>query len=768
MSSLQNHNQGIEGIDFYKLKAVLTKSIVWIALIFIACITSAYLVIRWTKPLYKSSSELKLDVEANATELGITTLAENQNLNVISGEIELLQSKLFFNKIIENFDLEISYFTAGAVLTDEKYHNSPFHVEYIIKDSNIYDKRIYVRLENSQEFRISFEGEDFTNASTYKVGELVKHPLLNFKLTLTDNYDADGDVNYFFVFNSNNALLRYFDENLVVEPLNLNANTIQISITDFNRFKARDLVNKIDSLYLDYSQEEKTKENKQKIEWLNSELKEIEGQLEEYETYFENFTIENRTSDLNEDVKNVITIINNLDSQKLALRSRIQEVQAIKTDLGNTGQIELYSSQLPDFLKENVAALNEMMLERQRLGLSYSETTFAVTKKDQEISQLKTGIFNSLDDLVERYSKEISNIDDRKRVMQSTFEKLPGKSTEYNKKQRFFELYEEFYLSLMQSKAEFQIAEAGTTTEFKILSTANLPSQPISPKSLIILGIGFVAGLVLNFVFISLRYLLHNKITTFQELENSTNSPILGSVPQAREKIENTALIIDKRPKSAVSEALRSIRTNIEFMLTNEKQRVISVTSTISGEGKTFIAVNFGAIVALTKKKVVIVDLDMRKPRVHLAFNSTENDKGVSTILINKHGIDECVKDTSVENLHFIPAGPTPPNPSELLLNGAFDSLIQSLKDRYDLVILDTPPAGLVTDGLLAMKKADMAIYIIRANYSKKAFTKTLDRLVNVNDFKNISVILNAVPRSSGNGYGYGYYDETILAKTKD
>ncbi|MEM9391545.1 MAG: polysaccharide biosynthesis tyrosine autokinase [Bacteroidota bacterium] len=764
MNTLQNHSEDFEGLDFNKLKTVFGKNIVLVVLIFILCITSAYLVIRWTKPLYESVSELKLDVEANATELGITSLAENQNLNVISGEIELLRSKLFFNKIIENFDLDISYFTSGAVLTDEKYKNTPFKVDYIVKDSRVYDHRIYVQLINQNEYKISFNNEKVSEGQIQRIGELVKHDWLNFTVTLTDNY-VEGDENYFFVINSHQSLVNYFDENLVVEPLNLNANTIKIAITDFNKYKARDLVNTIDSIYLEYSQEEKTKENKQKIEWLNEELKQIEGQLEEYENYFENFTIENRTSDLNQDLKNVIGIINDLDSQKLILRSRISEVESLKADLNKTERIEPYTSHLPDFLKDNVQALNELVLERERLGLSYTETTFALTKKDREIDQLKSGILKNIDDLKDRYIQEIQSIEERKRVLQSNFETLPGKSTEYNKKQRFFELYEAFYLSLMQSKAEFQIAEAGTTTQFKILSAATLPGAPISPKSLIILGIGFVAGLILNFVFISLQYLIHNKITTFQELENSTSSPILGSVPKAKEKMENTSLIIDKRPKSAVSEALRSIRTNIEFMLTHEKQRVISVTSTISGEGKTFIAVNFGGIVALTKKKVVIVDLDMRKPRVHLAFNKNENHKGVSTVLINKHKVQECIMQTDVDNLHFIPAGPTPPNPSELLLNGAFDDLVNDLKTQYDLILLDTPPAGLVTDGLLAMKKADLAIYIIRANYSKKVFTKTLDRLVNINNFNNISVILNAVPRSSGNGYGYGYYDEKSIAK---
>ena len=177
---------------------------------------------------------------------------------------------------------------------------------------------------------------------------------------------------------------------------------------------------------------------------------------------------------------------------------------------------------------------------------------------------------------------------------------------------------------------------------------------------------------------------------------------------------------------------------------------------------------NFGGIVALTKKKVVIVDLDMRKPRVHMAFNSKDNERGVSTILIDKHKLADCITPTDIENLHFIPAGPTPPNPSELLLNGAFKNLISELIESYDLVILDTPPAGLVTDGLLAMKMADLAIYILRANNSKQVFTKTLDRLVKVNNFQNISVILNAVPRSAGNGYGYGYYDEKSIAQASN
>ncbi len=769
MSELEHNKVDYQGIDFDKAMTVLKKSLVWVILIFATTVSSAYLVIRWTKPLFESASELKLDVETRATELGLTTFGENNNLNVISGEIELIRSRLFFDKIIDNFDLSISYFTAGNVLNDEKYQSSPFKVDYILKDPAIYDKRINIELIDRDRFKANFDSEDMSGAREYQVGELISHPHLNFSLKLTDNYMEGGDTRYFFVINSRASLISYFEKNLVVEPLNLNANTIKIALRDFNRYKARDLVNVIDSLYLQYSQEEKNKENKQKIEWLNSELKQIETQLEEYESYFENFTIENRTSDLDEDLKKIIIVINELDSQKLNYESRIQSINLFLRDLNNHQFSEVNYEQFPEFISGNIQLLNELIQEREQLRLSYTETTFALTRKEKEIERLKNALAENLTELKQRHQDNIAELVKRKNVLQGNFEKLPGKNTEFNKKKRFFELYEEFYLSLMQNKAEFQIAEAGTTTQFKILSPASLPSAPISPKKLIIMGIGVVSGFVLSFTFIGIRYLLHNKITTLHELEKSVSTPILGSVVKTSDKMEVTSLIIDKRPKSAVSEALRSVRTNIEFMLNQEKEHVISVTSTISGEGKTFIAVNLGGIMALSRKKVVVVDLDMRKPRVHLSFDNGNgtNEKGVSTILINKHTIEECIVKTRIENLDYIPAGPTPPNPSELLLNNEFNELISSLKNSYDLIVLDTPPAGLVTDGILAMKKADLAIYIVRANYSKKTFLKTLERLVRVNQFKNISVILNAVPKTSGNGYGYGYYDEKAMKLTK-
>ncbi|QSE97411.1 GumC family protein [Fulvivirga lutea] len=757
------NKEEFEGIDLDKAISVLRKSWGWIILIFLLTNVSAYLVVRYTKPLFESSSELKLDVETNATELGLTTIGENQNLNIISGEIELIKSKLFFNKVIDDFNLDAFYFTEGDLLDDEKYKTSPFKVDFEVINESIYDKKIRIEIIDSNSFKLSTPEEN--SNKVYQFGQVINTNNANLIINKTPYFLSNNERYHYFIINSRSALIAYIEDNLSVVPLNLNANTIKISFQDHNASKARDIVNAVDSIYLKYTNEEKNLENKQKINWLNGELASIERQLEGFESYFENFTIDNRTNDLDADLENTINYINRIDSQRYELSKKINNAQGLLTTIeSNESDVTLLAGY--GFSKEVTAMLNqltELIAEYESLKLSYTESTFALTRKEKEIQNLRATLKKQVSKLITDYENRTKELEKQKAQLQRNFVELPGKSTEFNKKQRFFKLYEEFYLSLMQNKAEYQIAQAGTTTKFKILSAATLPTKPISPDKLIIHGIGFVAGLVFAFFFVGIRYLLHNKISTPGELERLTDAPILGSIPEEKSKMQQSIIMVDERPKSAISESLRSIRTNIDFMVSKKQQRVISITSTIGGEGKTFTAVNLGAIIAMSKKKVLVLDLDMRKPRVHLSFGDGNPNIGVSTILIGNNTIDECVIKSRIDNLHYINAGPTPPNPSELLLNGEFDDLLNKLKLTYDVIILDTPPVGLVTDGILAMKKADLAMYVVRANYSKRNFLKTLNRLVSVNQFKNIAVILNALPqlRSNNYGYGYGYYDNS-------
>lgn len=747
-----------EGIDFDKLRIVVRKNLLWILLIFFTANISAYLYIRWTKDVYESESEMKLDIKQDATELGIQTLVEDQNLNIISGEIEQIKSKIFLNRVIDSLDLAISYYSIGKVLVDEKFRYSPIAVEIIAISEDQKDHPVSISFTSANSFTARFDESDLQVNGNFE--EAIDIQGLKCIISKTRSFDPNAEDDYYFTVNSRKALLEYLSENISVEPLNFNANTIKISFKDHNALKAYTIVNKIDSLYIKYSNEQKNLANKQKIDWLNNELLQVEDKMENYENYFENFTLKNKSVNVDDDLKKTIFYISKIDSQRFELNKRLTELNLLIESLASNNP-ELAINQksfLPEYLNEDIDVLQKMIQERNKLALAYNENTFAFRQKENELSALKDQVFSQLANLKKGWLQNIAEMNRNKERLEKEFASMPDKNTQFTKNQRFYKLYEEFYLSMMQSKAQFEIAQAGNTPDFKILSPATLPTAPIAPQKLMILGIGLVASFVFIFFFVGIAYLLNNKIIGIGELEHALDIPILGSVP-ATSSIPKSELMVLENPKSRVSEAIRSIRTSIDFFATDGNKKVISISSTVSAEGKSFLATNLSGVLAMSKKKVILLDLDMRKAKVNTPFSVKDSSKGMSTILIKKHDWKDCVTETELENFSFIPAGPHPPNPSELLLNGAFEGLLKSLKEEFDYVVMDTPPVGLVTDGIMVMKKSDLSIYVFRANYSKKEFISNLKRTIKINKLQNVTAILNALP-SNEKSYGYGYYED--------
>lgn len=746
-----------EGIDFDKLKVVVRKNIFWIVGLFVAVNLTAYLTIRWTKAVYESESEMKLDVKQDATELGIKTIVEDQNLNIISGEIEQIKSKVFLNEVINALDIEVSYFSIGKVLVDEKYRSSPVSVSAPHFPNAIKDIPFYLNFISSDELEVK-QGENGEWArGTF--GKPITTNDFTFTVDKEASFKANAADDYYFIVNSREKLLDQFSKNLTVEPLNFNANTIRIAFQDYNPLKAYTIVNKIDSLYISYSNDLKNRANKQKIDWLNNELKQVETKMEGYENYFENFTLRNKSSSADEDLKRTIFFINRLDSQRFELNKRIADINSLIESI-SSGNADLTVTQkqfLPDYINKDLELLQRATAERNKLSLAYNENTFAFRQKENEVKALRDQLFNQLASLKKRWLENMVELNKRKEGLEKEFAAMPDKNTQFSKNQRYYKLYEEFYLSMMQSKAQFEIAQAGNTPDFKILSPATVPAKPIAPQKWMIMGIGFIASLVSIFFFIGMAYLLNNKVIGLQEVEKNATVPVLGSIPS----FEGSAgsLWVIENPKSMVSEALRALRTSLDFFTAGQR-KVISISSTVSGEGKSFLALNLGAILAASNKKVILLDFDMRKGKEKLPIAVSDPSKGVSTILIQKHKWSDCVLKTPVGSFDYIPSGPHPPNPSELLLNGAFDQLVEQLKENYDFIVMDTPPVGLVTDGIMVMRKSDVSLFVFRANYSKKEFIQNLSRLIRINKLSHVAAVVNALP-PNGRNYGYGYYEDT-------
>lgn len=750
-----------ESFDLERFWYVLKRSKFWLIGFVLLTTSLSYVYVRYTKPLYNSESIVKLEFESEANVLGLVEVVNTQERNEISGEIELIKSKLFLNRVADAAKMDVSYHVYGRYLTDERYRNSPFIVSYKIHNANYYNKAFDIEFGAEDSFNLSYQINSEEVENTYNFGEEIKTEDFNLLVQRTELFNPKDENNYFFIISNRDALISMLQNNLEVIPENFNAKTIKVSYSDHNKYKARDLVDLVDSLYLDYTREVKNAAIEQKIEFLNRQIESTEDKLEEYEDYFEQFTIENRTTNLDEDLSRTIEQLSILDSQRFSLRRNINDLNVIQNQVNTKGPIAvnpLMLEQLPKSLSEAISEYSDLQQERELKLASYNETSYIVEQLDVKMEKSK----NLLTELLQSYDQTLEDrmdqIDRRRNILENNLSQMPSMGTEYGKNRRFYELQEEFMLSLQTSKMELEITRAGTVTKNVILSPASLPQAPIKPQKALIVGAGFMVGLIMSVVYLLIRYLAHNKVAGVRELERLVKVPVLGAIPQYKEaSLNHTSLVVTKDSKSSLSEALRTIRTNLDFIHPKSGSKSISVTSTISGEGKTFVAANLGAIMAMTGQKVCVVDIDMRKPKVHLAFGVASTHNGVSTILSGKSSVKESIQKSDIEGLDFVSAGPTPPNPSELLLQKGFTKMLEDLQKSYDVVILDTPPVGLVTDGRLVMKSCDIQLYIVRADYSRRSFIKVMNDLKVTGQFPNMTTILNAIDSTPGYGYGYGY-----------
>lgn len=750
-------NQESEVVDFNKLKTILKKNLPWAILLISICVFVAFLYIRYTNVKFQSYAELKLNKRSEASVFGFNPLKEeNSNLNTLSGEVELIRSKLFLKQVINKLPLDVSYHVIGRFKNEERYKFTPFTVSYE-KSCASYGQKIYVDIIDKERFKLT-TNLDQENWTTQKFGEYFIFNGCSYKLETTSSYFNTERL--FFIISTPESLMSYVESKLSVAPENLNANTIKITFEDYNPYKVQAIVEQVSELYTKYSKEQKNRANQLKIEFLNKQLKQTENELSNYETYIEEFTIKNKTVNPSEDVSRLISEMVKMDSILYGINYQLAEIKNIQSQLDeDTLKFDKINYLvLPANMQPLFEEFSELKREYQMAKTRYKKESQVLIQRSIEINALKDRINNYLFNKVEILQDRKGTILNRKREIENKFNQLPAKTNELNKKMRFYSLYEELYLSLMQKKTEFEIAQAGTLSEVDILTPANLPKNPIGPSTNLIYIGSFAVGFILSFIFIGIRYLLYDEINSIHELERLTSIPIIAKISRLKRYVaKKSGVIVSEKPRSQISEAFRTLRTSLDFIGIKDGKKVISISSTTSGEGKTFISVNLAAILALSNKKVIILDLDMRKPRAQYAFNLDQNEMGISSILSGGIHWKECINVTKTENLHFIPSGILPPNPAELLEGDYFTELLNELKEEYDIILLDTPPIGLVSDGIIALKKSDHSLFVIRADYSKRSYIDDLHRTLNLNNIQNISLIFNAVKKENK---GYGYYQD--------
>ena len=772
-----------EKFDLQIFLLILKKN-VWLTFLFIILsLFGTFIFLRYTPPVYKSVSIIQINNEGSKAQkiLNIEDIYEKKD---ISNVIELLRSKEFLKRVFKKLPLEIEYYTQGTFQSTELYRTSPFIVKTKIKNPSIYNTPIFVNFNNKNSFSIQYEinGNEYkyelkTNTWNLICGGEIKLNINNYKRIELQQSNLKKTAYSFIINNPDNIYLKHIDE-IEIRLLNKYANTIEISCTSNNANKTSEMVNTIAEEYMKYDIEKKKESAQNILSFIDLQLKSVYKNLDHTEKQLHEFKKENKLNYnilSNQNSAPIFTTkitefqneILNIDFQLVTL-NRIQK-QIVKGKDSNIYEIiAILSGTKFDGVIVNVLNnLQKLISKKQQLLNDVTSNNYQITTIDKQINNQRQLIIELLSTTINRLSEQKKDYKKKVDEYENKIFNNASYEVEYSKLDRLYSINEGFYHQLIAKKAEYLISQAGYVSLNEILEKSDVPRKAIYPIKKNIALIFILLGIILSLIIIFIKYLIYDEVTSIENLKNYTDVPVLGAIPNYKKQIPVSQLLIDVKPNSIFTESFRNIRSNLQFISHEKGSKVITVTSTIAGEGKTFISINLAGILSISNKKVILLDFDLRKPRIHLGFD-TDNNKGISTILINQHSIEDCIKHSEKNNFDYITAGPVPPNPSEIIICEEKDKLLDTLKKQYDYIIIDTPPIGIVTDAMDNIQKADYPIYVIKANSSKRYFINNINNLYKNKNLTNLSVILNGIRLQASNmkyGYGYGYYDDDIETK---
>lgn len=752
-----------QDLDIKLLLHVLSKNLVWIVFLFVLGITSAFLLIRYTKPVYRAKSVIQLtDGEKNSILDEKLNPYDKANL---AKEIELLRSPVFLQRVAQKLPVAVSYYSKGAILNSETYKSTPFVVIYDTLESSLYGQKFDIRIINNQKFVLSSEDLHQKEKEIY-FNESITIGKSRFKIIFKDAKGVDFNEKYFFTFNNPQYYVGELASSLQVKVLSEAAKTIEISYTGFNANKVTDVVNGIAKEFEYFNIEKKQEGASRVLEYIDRTLGIVSTSLGENEKklndYMPDEQIDPHVLQLEQGYG--FNQITRLEDQRQKVESDINILQQIKRfDINNRNDvINVYAVTAGSGIQTSLSGIldrfSQLFGTYEDVNYSSPDNSPALNKIKYQIEQQKRAYSTALVSLENVLQDKLLTINDERKSINIAQKKSLLDTTNLNASiiKRTKEVNEKFFNQLIQKKAEYAIAREGFTPEYQVLEFASVPEKPIAPNKQMILLAAIGSWLLLSLLLVGVRYLLNDEILLIRDISKYTDAPILGMIHKYKEDIPVSQLVVDKKPKGLIAEAFRTARTNLQFIYNEPGPKVISLTSTISGEGKTFVSINLAGILAFSGHKVIVIDCDMRKPKIHMGFE-VDNDYGMSTILIGKDTIADCIRNSQMQNLDFITAGPIPPNPAELLLMPKMDETIRILKETYDFIVIDNPPSGLVSDAIVNMQRSDYPIYVFRSDYSRKFFINNLLRLKEENKITNISCILNSVDLQKNKSYGYGY-----------
>ncbi|RZJ94052.1 MAG: hypothetical protein EOO60_03875, partial [Hymenobacter sp.] len=543
---------GESTLDLTTLVLVARKSLPWALLLLLLGITSSWLYLRYTKPVYKATSVLKIDERSDASAIGLSSMAGaasgttgegSRGMVQLAGEVELIKSGLTYKKLKQVLPLDVNYYTQGTVLEAELFGNSPFKVEYSISDPAYYNRKFNVNYISPTTYQLSGALSGETIGGTYKIGQLVSLPGLQLRLLPTGPSTTDiSEAAYHFTILDDNTINNYLDKNLIAEVLNANANTIQISFQDHNRLKAQRIVNALDSVYRDAKVARKQESTEKALAYLDRQLSETGASLAKAEDNLKNFVQANGTYDAKSELTTITEKVTEIETQRAVLQQKLsllneiaylakQERLTPSDEVSVAQSIPSLSSLNDASISRELEELNSLQQDLRRVRRSAQDITESVQLRLAQVTFAQSALQRQIKQAQVQLSKQLGLLNSQQGQLAGQLQALPGKETELERLKRPLELYGATYQNLLAKKVDYNIKNAGTTADFQILSPAYAPDVPISPVKLLVYAIGVAGGLLLSLGLIATRYLMHNTITGVGELERNTKAAVLGVIP---------------------------------------------------------------------------------------------------------------------------------------------------------------------------------------------------------------------------------------------